>query len=118
MLKLEITQSTDLGKEIGYVKSTRSSPNVKSSFTYALMYGMYAEKLPDEMKVPDKKTGKIHRTPRLCSLAREEAGQSCGVKNATEKGRSAASKLYAWDKDISAITGALEKLWTRRWRRC
>ena len=31
------------------------------------------------------------------------------VKNATEKGRSAASKLCAWDKDISAITGALEK---------
>lgn len=78
MLKLEITQSTDLGKEIGYVKIYKELPNVKSSFTYALMYGMYAEKLPDEMKVPDKK--RRHTQNSLCSLAREEAGQSCGVK--------------------------------------
>lgn len=34
MLKLEITQSTDLGKEIGYVKIYKELPNVKSSFTY------------------------------------------------------------------------------------
>lgn len=55
MLNLEITQSTDLGKEIGYVKIYKELPNVKSSFTYALMYGMYAEKLPDEMRCLIKK---------------------------------------------------------------
>ena len=107
MLKLEITQSTDLGKEIGYVKIYKELPNVKSSFTYALMYGMYAEKLPDEMKVPDKKTEAY--TELAMFLGEGGSWAELWGENATEKGRSAASKLYAWDKDISAITGALEK---------
>lgn len=107
MLKLEITQSTDLGKEIGYVKIYKELPNVKSSFTYALMYGMYAEKLPDEMKVPDKKTEAY--TKLAMFLGEGGSWAELWGENATEKGRSAASKLYAWDKDISAITGALEK---------
>lgn len=111
MLKLAITQSTDLGKEIGYVKIykklQKKLPNVKSSFTYALMYGMYAEKLPDEMKVPDKKTEAY--TELAMFLGEGGSWAELWGENATEKGRSAASKLYAWDKDISAITGALEK---------
>ena len=107
MLKLEITQSTDLGKEIGYVKIYKELPNVKSSFTYALMYGMYAEKLPDEMKVPDKKAEAY--TELAMFLGEGGSWAELWGENATEKGRSAASKLYAWDKDISAITGALEK---------
>lgn len=96
MLKLEITQSTDLGKEIGYVKIYKELPNVKSSFTYALMYGMYAEKLPDEMKVPDKKTEAY--TELTMFLGEGGSWAELWGENATEKGRSAASKLYAWDK--------------------
>ena len=108
MLKL-ITQSTDLGKEISYVKiykKLQKLQNVKSSFTYALMYGMYAEKLPDEMKDP-KKTEAY--TELAMFLGEGGSWAELWGENATEKGRSAASKLYAWDKDISAITGALEK---------
>lgn len=98
MLKLEITQSTDLGKEIGYVKIYKELPNVKSSFTYALMYGMYAEKLPDEMKVPDKKAEAY--TKLAMFLGEGGSWAELWGENATEKGRSAASKLYAWDKPI------------------
>ncbi len=54
-------------------------------------------KLPDEMKVPDKKS--IHRT-RYVPWRGEEAEQAVGEKLQRRAGR--LRKLCAWDKDISA----------------
>ena len=112
LAKLDGYNHQDMEQQLNDIAAYKAIPGAKKVFTYMLMYRYYWEQMPEAQRAEYQKKSDAYWMIGGILLAASEIYSnynSSWASNATEKGRSAASKLYAWDKDISAITGALEK---------